>query len=355
LGTLGFQAIDLEDFPRQGEEFANDSLRTFKTMGIEPIREVVEYGHSLGLQVFASVRIGIPKVAPPFDYDPQSAGLFSLDHPEFICVERDGSQGPCLSYAFPEVRFRAIKTLQKAVMLGVDGVNPLFHRGPPFLLYEKPLVDGFIARYGEDPRKVPETDERWLKFRAESLTEFMEELREGVNDTAKEFGREKPKISCVVFPTRAENLRYGIDVEVWVREALVDYVLARDVLYASWENQPVDVQFFRNLTKGTKCKFYVMLGSASAVYRIQGGTGTLASAYAKKAAALYDEKVDGLAFWDTNLQDRFVATWSGMRRLGHVEEVRSSQQDPTSVITSVPLKKLGGVDVSFRHDAWFYV
>ncbi len=245
LGTLGFQALDLEDFPRQGEEFANDSVRTFKGMGVEPIGEVVKYGHTLGLQVFASVRIGIPVVAPPFNNDPQGGGSLSLSHPELTCVERDGSQGPCLSYAFPEVRSRAIKTLQNAVMFGVDGVNPLFHRGPPFLLYEKPLVDGFMARYGEDPRKIPETDERWLKLRAETLTEFMEELREGVNETAREYPREKPKILLVVFPTRADNLRYGIDIEVWVRKALVDYVLARDVLYASWENQPVDVPFFR--------------------------------------------------------------------------------------------------------------
>ncbi len=350
----GYEVYDIDDFPRQGEEIANDSIRFFKENGIEPFREVVDYGHSIGLQVFASVRLGLPKTAPPFDTGPQDAGAFFLSHPGFVCVERDGTPFPCLSYAFPEVRSHVVKTFEKAVALGADGVNPLFHRGPPFVLYEAPLVGGFMDAYGEDPRKLPETEARWLKFRARALTEFMIELRRKIFETARELGQQDPQLSCVVFPTHERNLFYGMDVEEWVRGGLVDCMLARDVLYASWEQEQVDLRYFEKLTKGTKCRLYVMLGSAAAVYRTVGGGGSITEAYSRRASELYAAGVEGIAFWDTNLQDRFTATWSAMRRLGHADELKaSSWRSPP--VRSTTVRKLGGIDVSFRHDAWYYV
>jgi hypothetical protein len=320
--------------------------------GIEPFSEVVEYGHSMGLRVFASIRLGLPKTAPPFDIGLQDAGRFFLDHPEFVCVERDGTPVPCMSYAFPEVRSHVVRTFEKAVALGPDGVCALFHRGPPFVLYEKPLVTDFIKEYGEDPRSLPEKDEPWLRSRAKALTEFMRELRKRVRETAEPLGLGTPKISCVVFPTRERNLLYGIDVEAWVEDGLIDCVLARDVLYASWENEPVDISFFQKLTRG-RCRFYVMLGSASAVYRTVGGD--IAAAYSARASELFGAGVEGLAFWDTNLQDRFTANWTSLRHLGHLKDPGARGSPGFPPVRSITLKKLGGIDVSFRHDAWYYV
>jgi hypothetical protein len=261
-----------------------------------------------------------------------------------------------MSYAFPEVRSHVVRTFEKAVALGPDGVCALFHRGPPFVLFEKPLVTNFMQEYGRDPRSLPETDDLWLRSRAKALTEFMRELRKRVSAMAGGLGVAIPKISCVVFPTRERNLLYGIDLEAWVEEGLIDRVLARDVLYASWENEPVDLSFFQKLTRG-RCGFYVMLGSASAVYRTTTTTtgGDLGAAYAAKASALFDAGVEGLAFWDTNLQDRFTANWTALRQLGHVKEPRAKRSPSIPAVRSLTLQRLGGVDVTFRHDAWYYV
>jgi hypothetical protein len=353
-GPQGLEVYDMDDFARKGEEFANDSVRVFRASGIYPFDEVLRYGHAIGLQVYASVRLGMPKTAPPFDVGSQDGGVFFLSHPQFRCVERDGAPFPCMSYAFPEVRSHVVETFQKAVVSGADGLSPLFHRGPPFLLYERPLVDGFIAESGEDPRALPETDERWLRFRARFMTDFMRELRRGAAETAGRLGREAPKMSCVVFPTRAENLRYGVDVEAFMREGLLDEIVARDILYASWEDTQADVPFFMGLTRGTKCKFYVMLGSAASSYRALGGSGNIPDAYATRAGELYRQGVDGLAFWDMYYQDKYTATWSCMRRLGHTDELKSNQFR-SSKVRSTSVKKIGGIDVTFRHDAWYYV
>jgi hypothetical protein len=353
-GPQGLESYDVDDFPRKGDAFANDSEKLFRAAGIYPFDEILSYGHWLGLEVFASVRLGMPKTAPPFDVGSQDGGQFYLDHLQFRCIERDGSPFPIMSYAFPEVRTHVTETFQKAVASGADGLCALFHRGPPFLLYEKPLVDGFLAETGQDPRRLPENDETWLKYRARYMTEFMKELKAAAAQTSKDKGRAAPKIACVIFPTRQENLKYGIDVEAFVREGLVDEIVARDILYASWEDTKADVPFFTRITKGTKCKFNVMLGSAASSYRALGGSGSVPDAYATRAGELYRQGVDGLAFWDMHYQEKYTATWSTMRRLGHADELMS-QDFKSPKVRSIALKTVGGIDVSFRHDAWYYV
>ncbi len=43
--------------------------------------------------------------------------------------------------------------------------------------YEKPLIEGFKAKYGLDPLKLPNGDDRWVRFRARPHTEFMRSAR----------------------------------------------------------------------------------------------------------------------------------------------------------------------------------
>ena len=71
---------------------------------------------------------------------------------------------------------------------GVDGVGLLYNRRPPLLEYEPPIVDGFKAEYGEDPRELPDDDPRWLRYRARTLTQFMHEVRKAMDDAAERMG-----------------------------------------------------------------------------------------------------------------------------------------------------------------------
>ena len=54
-----------------------------------------------------------------------------------------------MSYAFPEVRDLLLRVFREvATRYDIEGVNPIFNRGAPFLLYEEPLVEGFRRRDG---------------------------------------------------------------------------------------------------------------------------------------------------------------------------------------------------------------
>ena len=48
---------------------------------------------------------------------------------------------------------------------------------PPLVEYEAPVVEGFRAKFGADPRKIDERDPRLLSYRATFITEFMREVR----------------------------------------------------------------------------------------------------------------------------------------------------------------------------------
>lgn len=349
-GFPGFGELtvfDAHDFPRPpGEYYANDSVRVFKKAGTEPLQEVVKYGHKIGLEVYGSHRLGIGLRPPPYDYGPQSGSPFYLAHPELRCVEKDGAKLPSLSYAFPAVREHVISTILKTVEFGVDGEVLPFHRGPPFFGYEPNVVRAYIERYGEDPRKLSDTEERWLRFRSRIFVQFLRELVRRMRKTAKQLARLTPRLACVVFPTWRENLRYGLDVETWVSEKLVDYLLARDVLYATFEKTPVDVEYFVRLVRGTGCKFCPMLGDKNA--------GNTPETYRKRAAELYRKGVDGIAFWDTFDMHKYTYEWTSVRRLGHVRELSRRNYDGLSV-RSIALTKLAGLNVTHKDDPWYYV
>ena len=109
---------------------------------------------------------------------------------------------------------------------GVDGVCMFYNRRMPVLEYETPLVDGFRERYGQDPRALDPRDRRWLAFRAETLTQFMRELRATLDEEATRLGRTtRIAVSAIVTGFEDENLFYGIDAPAWVREGLVDTLI----------------------------------------------------------------------------------------------------------------------------------
>jgi hypothetical protein len=348
-GFPGFGELavfDADDFPRLGEYYANDSVRVFKKAAIEPLQEVVKYGHQIGLEVYASHRLGIGLMPPPYDLGPQSGSPFYLAHPELRCSEKDGTKLPSLSYAFPAVRDHVISAILKTIEFGVDGEVLLFHRGPPFVAYEPSVVRAYIKKYGEDPRNLSDTDERWLRFRSMILVQFLRDLGEMIRKKAKQLARPTPHLASVVFPTWRENLRYGLDVETWVKERLVDYILPRDILYATFEKTPVDVEYFVHLVRGTGCKFYPMLGDKNA--------GNTPETYRRNAIELYRRGVDGIAFWDTFDMHKYAYEWTSVRRLGHVKELNRRSHRESSV-RSIALTKLGGLDVTHKNDPWYFV
>lgn len=320
----------IEDFPRVGDRYTAESIHILTTKGIDPLRTVMEHAHSMGLEFHVSQRIEQFCTPPPWEE------LYSTDfyhkHPELRLVDRDGTEVAGLSYAHPEVRDFYVSALKDAASCGADGAAVIYARAPPFILYEKPLIDGFEAEYGMNPRALDEKDERWLMYRATFVTQFMREVRQAMDAVGKKLGR-RLETSAITLASRKINLFYGLDVEAWVKEGLIDNLIP----YPSNDGHSfdeTDMHYYASVTKGTKCKLFPNLMPR----RIPPGE------FRKRALAYYDAGADGLFFWDTNFRHDTTSMWATIRRLGHVNELKAlaasgkHEEEPRTM----KLLKLGG-------------
>jgi hypothetical protein len=316
---------EVDDFQRIGDRHAAESFRTLKKKGVDPLKTVIEHAHSLGLELHGSYRVG-GWVSPPPEY---AGDWFYRQHPEWRCVDRDGRPIARMSYAFPGVQHFVISMFREVVERGADGVNLAYVRGVPCVLYEPPLVDGFQQQYGQNPRELAEDDPCWLEYRATWMTEFMRALRRAMDEVGRKQGR-RVQVSAYVLNDVPYCLFYGLDVATWAQEGLVDFIIPNP----SRGQMPLDVAGFVDLARGTACQVY------ADILPRQMPT----EEYQQRAIENYRAGVDGLAFWDTDTENRlaFKEQWSMLRRLGHEEELAGWAPDEWPAYRWVSMYSLGG-------------
>ncbi len=208
--------------------------------GFDTLAAAVKIGHELGLEVHAWMTINED------DHGWGWPSRFSTQHPEYRWVRRDGrSYHSQLSFAFPQVRAYKLALVKEILAYNVDGIlldwirtgdirdNPQNEAGVANYGYEAPNVAVFKNKYGVDPHDGDNGDYRWVKVRAEPITEFMRSVRAEVKK------HKKVALSAMVhhrwaYRGRVEDggaidgsLR-GIlcDVRTWAREGLVDEMVA---------------------------------------------------------------------------------------------------------------------------------
>jgi len=226
--------------PAQRSGVGEKMARIYDYAHFDSLATAVEYGHRIGLQIHAWVSI---------NEDDHGWGLqseFSRKHPRLRWRHRDGrayiSQ---LSFAYPEVRqYKAAILHELLHNYKIDGLfldwirtgdvrdNPQTDaEGVADYGYEAPLVELFKSRYGPDPRELANSDQRWVRLRAEPQTAFMRLARE----VARSQKRSVPLAVMVGHPWSYRglmdpidgNLRgYLIDTKAWAREGLMDSVVA---------------------------------------------------------------------------------------------------------------------------------
>jgi hypothetical protein len=342
---IGFMCTDdwIADPYRIGDRLAAETWQTFRKKGIDPFRVACDYAHQIGLELHASYRT--TGFHFPVPYHEWNAGGLYEKHPEWRCTDRQGQSTPRLSYAYPDVRRFIVSLLKETASYPIDGICMLYNRRPPVVEYEAPIVKGFKAKYGLDPRQLDHKDPRWLKYRATFVTQFMREVREAMQQVSRDQKRSKPlEVSAIVMNSEAENLYFGMDVEAWVKEKLVDTIipyssaLRLDSSQDSWLD-PKDADFFLHITEGTGCKLALNLMPR----QISG------EEYRKRAARLYRAGVEHLFFWDTNARNRYGLSWDALRRLGHQPELEAwiRNGSPKLEVPRIRLRKLGDWDLSY--------
>ncbi|MEO7299257.1 MAG: family 10 glycosylhydrolase, partial [Verrucomicrobiota bacterium] len=228
----------------------------------DTLEAAVTYGHKIGLEIHAWLTI---------NEEDHGWGLrteFSKKHPEFRWRKRDGTfYRSQLSFAFPEVRKYKLALVKELLAYDIDGFffdwirtgdvrdNPQTDAdGVAGNGYEEPLVKSFKSRFEIDPHEIPNSDERWVRMRAEPQTEFVRAARKLI----RSHRRTLPISALVGHPWhyRGEqnkidgNLRgLLLDVTTWAREELVDSVVAAGY-YRDGGNAEMAYQALRKETEG---------------------------------------------------------------------------------------------------------
>ena len=330
-----------DDFGRQGDRMHAESWRVFRESGVDPFQVAVDHTHDIGLEFHAGYRVAGFHGPPPLPGG-QEEGSFYNRHPELRGVDRNGRTTPRIAYTYPETRQFVISVLKEIAGYPVDGICFMYNRRLPLVEYEPPLIEGFMAEYGEDPRQLDATDPRWLAFRSRALTQFMREVREAMDAAAAERGRDaRIGISAIVMGTQQENLFNGIDLKAWVEEGLVDTL----VPYSSHPNWGStveswtdirDFEYFVSLTKDSPCTLALNIMPRSMA----------PEAYRVRASALYEAGVENLFFWDTG--PNYTPSWTALRRLGHRDQLESwlTAGQPPLAFPSMQLKKVADWDLA---------
>jgi hypothetical protein len=320
---------------------------------VDPVKELRAFCRELGLEFHAAWRPGSWK--GQFPGGSYGGCRFYEEHPEWHCRDADGTEVARMSFAWPEVRDFALDLLREFTAYEPDGLCLFFHRGVPLLLYEEPFADSFRKEFGEDPRMLGPHDKRVLAMRAAVVTAFMRDLRSMLDRAAERTGRPRIKLSAFLLPYKGLNAFYGLDVEAWIREKLIDVLIpfpwehslnALGRPTAAPRSVSVDVRYYDEIRQGTDVALYpcVVAWATSGVL-----------AFAERAAFYYACGADGITIWDAQSVARRAHEWSFVKHLGHADlvtdlarEVKPAPPPPPSF----PLVEVNGTRLDTVHHAW---
>jgi hypothetical protein len=348
LGTIPGELSD--DPPRTGDGYVTRSIQKFIADGENHTKLAVEAAHSMNKKIFIGFRAEAFQATPSFeDY---FTSKFYREHPEYRAYDRDGTPVMRLSYAVPEVREHIYGILREVLQFQPDGIEIIYFRGLPLMLWEDAFSDRFRAKYGADAKKVPENDPRLYELRGEIMTGFMRDVRKLLDDVQKEQGRkQRYELMVDVVHTENDNRKFGLDVERWVKEGMIDKISIFPAAFHTDTSKPVDMKWFTNITKGTKTEVYpLMIG-----WRLSSYEDTI-----RTAQEFYAEGAAGLLFWDPfptsmytpkpparqrHYQYAVATYWPLVSRLGHRDKLSEWEKEKRPAPKYIPLKRYG--------DHWF--
>jgi Glycosyl hydrolase-like 10 len=295
----------------------------------DPLAEFTRLAHDNGMKIFASMRMIGPQY--PMNRAPIGWARHYWRHREWTKLDRDGVPLTNLSLAFPGVRQYWLSLLREALAYGIDGIQLHLNRANPFVFFEEPVVRSFQTKYGTDPRGLPENDHRWHQHCAGFVTQFVREVRSLLDERP---GRE---LGTTIYgephkydkdKTPYHPIRYCCDVETWLREGLVNYVMPspsiKTELLQKWRGLAGDrVHLWPDLMPRTQ----------------------LPENYARLAGKYYEAGADGLCLWDGERRPAHISEWAAVQQLGHKDLLGRLARQAPSYYRRIPLKYLAGFSV----------
>lgn len=325
------------------EKYAAETTRWLHENNIDYLAEMIKHGHDVGIDMYLSMRMN--SVCYSYPLDENFYCEFFEDHQELHQQDRDGVHISRFSYAFEGTRQYALDTLRDMAKYDCDGVDLIYNRGYPFVLFEEPFLELVRQRYGVDARTLPNDDERLMTVRCQIMTDFMRQVKKQLAEDRAARGQKPLKIAVHVHKSIRACRFVGLDLEAWVKEGLIDSIECYpveleehlpDECYANEEKTLIDVDKYRqavakspvethpriynttdnpeedtlafvNLVKGTDVKLYIDILPRT----------MSPEEFRKRGMRLYNYGVHGVSLWDTYDRTKVRRQWTMMSRLGH--------------------------------------
>jgi len=305
---------------------------------VDPLGAVVEAAHDNGIRLLVGMRMigaSLPVVRYPIQW-----ARFYWRHREWAKCAPDGTPGSNLSIAFPEVRDYWIRLLREAVDgRGADGVHLLFDRCFPFVLYEEPSRKAFTDKYGQDPRALPADDPRWVQHQCDMATQFIREIRAFLDEQP---GRSLAiHVRCAEYGSweAQEPKQFGCDVESWLREGLVDYLMPTPC--GDCQGGDGAEIFFKK---------WKAIGSGVTIYPDLFPRTQMAAYYPRLARKLYAAGADGYIVRDGERRVPRTSEWAVCRHLGHRDMLDYLEDQAPEYFRKVLLERINGMMVKYSYN-----
>jgi len=188
-----------------------NSLGALRELGTDPLAVAVQFGHDNGIEVFWSYRMNNIEDS----FAPWSRTQWKREHPEYLFGELEDWEKyeytdprkwwAGLSFEHAEVRDYIVRIFEDVCLrYDIDGVDMDFFRHPRFF---RPTTDG-----------LPVSDEDIA-----AMTDMVRKVRGLTERIAIERGR--PLLIACRVPLSVERcLAIGLDIEMWLKDDLVDIV-----------------------------------------------------------------------------------------------------------------------------------
>lgn len=285
---------------------------------------LADFAHSIGLEFHVSFRTGCTVDCTRFS-DFRNAADVSSDQrgvcrSENYCQLWNGRPVARFSYAKQEVQDYFIRFYSEMLTEKVDGINLIWIRALPAMLFEPAFRERFKEEYGE-ALSSPD-DPRVVEMRKKIMLNFHRRVKRLAGGK---------KVSIFVPSTGEVCESFGLDVKKFAAEGLVDSVLIGDCMQNAQHREAfedIDFDYFKTSCAGTKTDYRAFLWA-----------GEL-----EKCQKAFSAGAAGVVFWDA--AEKPWKSWELMQRMTDADGGRASEwlkrNPPHAAIH--PLRKLNGFD-----------
>ena len=203
--------------------------------GHDPLHVMIDRAHETGMDFIGSLRL--THSSDPSDVNNAHNWQFKIDHPEWVLKGEDSpDRKNAFNWVYPEVRAERFAIAEETITrYDVDGLELDLTFGPYYF----------------------EADE--VAEHMHVLTDFLRDLR-GIAKKAGEMKGKSIEIGARILPTLAANNDTGFDIETWLEEGLLDFVVPN-----VYSHMPIDPDFpfewVLDLARKGDCEVYPAMGS----------------------------------------------------------------------------------------------